>query len=468
MPLTTRQKFSLIFSIYVSIFVALVGAIFFLVLHTLLIYQIQKDTSRETANVLKNNIAIEKNAIVVIRNKTRDTLSEEVIESNVSILLLDNDLKVIKAYGLLELYKPDDQESVKTIAGMAKDVKSSQKSYTKMITWRGQNLSLYMAPVKNSGKSYGIIVAAKSLAQTESLEKIILIVLAGLAAASALASLFLSRLLVGKIFKPIRTLTEIISKISLDKLNNTLTIPGSKSDELVILSAKFNEMMLRLRSMSEQQKEFIANTSHELKTPLSRAISTFDLSISTNKLGRKTLTDIKQDLFEINDLLDKLMFLSRLKPGMILPSDKLSLNKSILECAEIFKKDLRRQNKSMHLSLGPDTTVLIPKEYAKVLLSNLLSNAAKYGQKNSVIAVRTQRASRKVTLSIINQGPVINKLDLRKIGERFYRGGSARKIPGHGIGLSIVRRIADLYKINFSIKSEAPGTEVILKFPVHH
>lgn len=467
MRLTTRQKFSLIFSIYVSLFLALVGAIFFLILHNFLTYQIQKDAATAATDALKNHIAIEKEIITTVKDKTGDSLSNEVIESNVSILLLDNNLKVISGYGLLELYDQGDAESVKTIAKMAEDTQSSSKPYTKIVTWREQSLSTYVAPIKNNGKIYGAIVAAKSLTQAQALEKIILLTLIGIIITSIIISLLLSRLLVKQIFKPIRSLTEIISTTDLDKLDKTLAVSGNKSDDLVILGNKFNEMMTRLKSMSEQQKEFITNASHELKTPLSRAISSFELSLSSNKLNSQTIREIQNDLFEINNLLDKLMFLSKLRPGTILPSDKLSINKLIKESIEVFQKEFNQKKISITIHLDQDVTISIPKEYAKILLRNLLSNAIKYSKENSKISIKTRRLDKYIRLTITDQGSGINKYDLKKIEKRFYRGSAGKRVGGHGIGLSIVRRIVDLYQIRFSIKSEPKkGTQVILDFPI--
>ncbi len=468
MQLTTRQKFSLTFSIYVAVFIALIGAIFLLVLHTLLTYQIQKDAAATAISALKNHISVKKDAILITPDQTGELLSDETVESNVSVLILDSKLQVVQGYGLLELYNQGDQESVNTIAQMAKNTEDSFKPSTRLIPWRGQNLSVYVAPIKNNGKTYGAIVAAKSLAEVESLEQIIVLTLIGLTIISILVSLFLSRLLVKRIFKPIRSLTEIISATDLDKLDKTLPVTGSKSDELVILGTKFNEMMVRLKSMSEQQKEFITNASHELKTPLSRAISSFDLLRSSSKPDDPTLKDIRNDLFEINSLLDKLMFLSKLKPGMIIPSDQLSFNQLILESVDVFKKQIKDQKVAIEINLALDTTISIPKEYGKVLLGNLLSNAVKYSMEGGTISIRTEKAENKAILVISDQGLGIHKSDLERIEKRFFRGGSARAASGHGIGLSIVRRIVDLYKIGFTIESEpGQGTTVTLEFPIN-
>ncbi|MBI2337704.1 hypothetical protein HYU95_00825 [Candidatus Daviesbacteria bacterium] len=164
MQLSARQKLSLIFSGYVFSFIALLGTIFFLLLHTLLIYQTQKDVARAATDALSNHIALEKGSIVITEEKTGNPLSSEVIESNMSFLFLDPNLEVIRGYGLLELYNENDKESVEVIAHMARDTQVSLKPLTKIISWRGQNLSVYVAPLKNSGKSYGAVVSAKSLA----------------------------------------------------------------------------------------------------------------------------------------------------------------------------------------------------------------------------------------------------------------------------------------------------------------
>ncbi|EKD85022.1 MAG: integral membrane sensor signal transduction histidine kinase [uncultured bacterium] len=468
MALTTRQKFSLIFSVYVSLFIAFVGAIFFLVLHIVLTYQIQKEVSVESVNALRNHIAIENNLIKIIKDQTGSSLADQTTESNISILLLDKDLKVVRGYGILNLYQETDQNSVNILAQLATNTQNSLKPATQTIPWREQNLAVYIAPIKNSGQSFGTIVAAKSLSQIETLEKIILFTLIGLILSSVLFSLLLSRKVAHRIFKPIKDLTGVIATINLDQLDKTLDTTGHKSDELVILGKKFNEMMIRLKSMSEQQKEFIANASHELKTPLTRAISSFDLAISSNRNSSQIHKEIRNDLFEINNMLDKLMFLSRLQPGIILPSDRLSINQIILDSEEAFRKEAGNRKIELITELDRETTIFIPKEYAKILIRNLLSNAIKYSRENTGVIIRTKRAKNQVILHIIDQGAGMDKYDLGRIGKRFYRGKSGKKALGHGIGLSIVRRIVDLYKINLKISSTAgKGTEIVLEFPVY-
>lgn len=464
---TTRQKLSLIFSLYVSIFIALIGVISFFVFQGLLIYQIQKDTTLETTEILKNHLSIDKENIIVTPDKAGITLSDEVIEENISVLLLDNQLNVVKGYGLFELYDQKNKQSVETIALIAKEAQKSQTSSQKTISWQEQDLLINVAPIKNAGKNYGIVVIGKSLTPVASLRNIILLSILSFLMISILGSLLLSSFLIKKFFKPVHDLTEIISGVDLDKLDKTLEISGKESDELVIMGKKFNEMITRLKSMSEQQKEFISSASHELKTPLSRAISSFDLALSKPMIDALEITDIRNDLFEINNLLDKLMFLSRLHPGTVLPSEKIELNKLIKLVIESFRDQINEKQITIYLSLDSEVHIIIPREYAKVLISNILSNAIKYSSFNSTIEIYTRIQTLGAQLVIIDHGIGMDKKDLEKIGERFYRSTAGKKISsGYGIGLSIVKRITDLYKIKFFIKSEpGKGTEITLEFP---
>lgn len=465
MLLTTRQKFSLVFCIYVSALLALVGIIFLVVLHTLLTYQIQKDAAKEATNALKNHIRIKEDNINVIKDQTGGSLADQVIESNVSILLLDKNLNVYEGFGILNLYQEADRDSVNVLASLASEASTSLKSKTRTVSWRGQNLSVYVAPVKNGGQSYGTIISAKSLTQVESLEKIIQFSLLGLILLSTLLSLALSRKVAHRIFKPIRDLTGVISTINLDQLDKTLDTTGHRSDELVVLGEKFNAMLIRLKSMSEQQKEFIANASHELKTPLTRAITTLDMAKAPTPVQK----ELRSDLFEINKILDKLMFLSKLKPGIILPSDKLSITKLIKNTTRQYLKEAQKKNITIKILALNDAIIILPKEYAKILLGNLISNAIKYSLKNSTIKIFTEIFPQKLYLHIADHGIGIKKADLTKIGERFYRGTTATSAFGHGIGFSIVRKITEIYKIGLEVKSEAgKGTEVILEFPQYN
>src|SRR3989344_3383998 len=256
---------------------------------------------------------------------------------------------------------------------------------------------------------------------------------------------------------------EVIDKVEFDKLEQMLNVTGNPRDESVRLGNKFNEMLLRLDDMAKRQKAFVANASHELKTPLTRAISSLDLITSGSAKDKEELNLVKEDLFAVNEILERLLVLTKLK------MDVHGLTKSYnLKSEELFgylEKQFQNQLSQKKIDFKGEFTgivsVAIPKEYLQIILTNLLSHAIKHSVPGSSIYFSVSKNQDKTTISIRDEGKGMSKEELKHIFDRFYQGETPEK--GYGIGLSIVKQICNLFKIEVKVESEKDvGTKIKL------
>ena len=204
------------------------------------------------------------------------------------------------------------------------------------------------------------------------------------------------------------------------------------------------------------KQEFIANASHELKTP----VTSIQLAVETaiNALEAKKYDDaqlflnqILKDSERMTLLLSDLLDLSQLESNE--PSKELIELSSIIqsEVNYLSKKNLDRviiESEEIYMYIDPDDFALI--------VRNLLRNACSYSEKDTKVKIRLYKNNEDVVLSIKDKGRGISLSDQERIFERFYRvdKGRSRNLGGTGIGLSLVKHAVDRNKGNINLESQ--------------
>ncbi|MDP2806765.1 MAG: ATP-binding protein, partial [bacterium] len=209
----------------------------------------------------------------------------------------------------------------------------------------------------------------------------------------------------------------------------------------------------RLKMLERIRKDFVANVSHELKTPLS-AITGFSEALRDGALNnREQLEDflgrIHAQSLRMSKLVNDLLELSAIESG------NYALNKIPSSAGSLMEKavdNLRSQiTEKSHLVQTDDKTGqdLVPMDFEKMAsaLGNLLDNAVKYAPQKSRIDLAAEIRENALTLSVSDNGPGISRENLPRLFERFYRVDRARsrEMGGTGLGLAIVKHIAELH-----------------------
>lgn len=193
---------------------------------------------------------------------------------------------------------------------------------------------------------------------------------------------------------------------------------------------------------SEQQKQFITDASHELKTPIT-VIAT-SLKVLEMETGQQKWIDKAQAQTEkLKDLVNSLVTLCRLdEETSPLKAESFPVSDALRETAESFRDFARSQGHELTVDVTPELHYCGDEYAVRQLVSILLDNAVKYALPDSPIVFRLEKAKRGVTICVSNDCAPIGQAELDKLFDRFYRSDPARSAGGFGIGLSIARGIA--------------------------
>ena len=215
--------------------------------------------------------------------------------------------------------------------------------------------------------------------------------------------------------------------------------PHFPDDEVGELATALDDYAARLTEVVQRDREFNADVSHELRTPLAVIRGAVELLLSRPELDERTRTRllrIQRAEQQCTDLISALLLLSR--------SERGHGNTDVAKVAEQLLDAHRAQvgNKPLELRLQEEAQLVVdaPESAVSVALGNLIGNAVKYTSAGEVIVRILPGAA-----EVIDSGPGLGGEEAAKLFERGYRGAHAEHSQGGGIGLSIVRRLCDLY-----------------------
>ncbi len=273
-----------------------------------------------------------------------------------------------------------------------------------------------------------------------------------------------------KALKPIDELSRRIDKISNENLSQRIDLKRIP-DELEGLVEAFNNMLERLEEAFNQQKRLISDVSHELKTPVSVILMQAELALKKERSAsayREALSTIKSAAHVVSELIEKMLFMAQLESKYSAIAVKECNVKEIIgDVLSILKTQAAARN----ITIVADVEDCIARcdrlTMVEVFL-NLVDNAIKYNRENGKVTIRCEKVETdKVRILIEDTGIGIEKDQLSRIFEAFYRVDKSRskQKEGFGLGLSIVRKILQLNGGTINIKS-TPGkgttVEVIL------
>ncbi|WP_138267950.1 sensor histidine kinase [Anaerofustis stercorihominis] len=220
------------------------------------------------------------------------------------------------------------------------------------------------------------------------------------------------------------------------------------------------------------KKEFFANASHELKTPIT-SIRGFAELISSGLINDKDKiieysTTIKREAIRMDTMVEEILKLSSLEDidENEMPLEKLNVAEIIKEAVEVLDYKLYEKKIITNVDVHDVYIESVHEDILRVF-TNLIENGIKYNKDNGKIYISLRKVKNKAVITIKDTGIGIKEEDLPHIFERFYRVDKSRnrKVEGTGLGLSIVKRIVMKYKGEISVKSTYNvGTEFIIKF----
>jgi signal transduction histidine kinase len=258
-------------------------------------------------------------------------------------------------------------------------------------------------------------------------------------------------------FRPITTMIESAERITERNLDQQLPIKNNH-DEVGRLGATFNSMIKRIGDAFQSQKQFIADASHEFRTPLT--IISSELEYARRDLsGRKADESIRIALDEVDHLkklTGDLLLIAKLDARQVrMNKTMFRFDELVVECVRKVTQTASTKGITFRLHIERETEMMGDEEKMESVIINLLDNAVKYCRKKSVIDVDLNaRNGSEARLSVTNSGSGIPAGQETLIFDRFYRVNPSRsEQSGSGLGLSIARQIVEMHHGTISVIS---------------
>ena len=220
----------------------------------------------------------------------------------------------------------------------------------------------------------------------------------------------------------------------------------------------------------KQQRQFLSDASHELKTPLTVILSNAEL-LETAELADKPARwadNIHTEARQMKKLVEEMLTLAR-ADNMVRTAvlTEVSLSDIAADCALAFEPVAFEAGKPLQYELAENAMVLGDRDKLRQLVSILLDNAIKYGAEGRPIIMTVQKTDRQIRLTVSNSGEPIPPEHLKRLFERFYRADASRgEKSGFGLGLPIARTIAQEHKGTLKAESDAVSTRFIYTMPL--
>jgi two-component system sensor histidine kinase TctE len=245
--------------------------------------------------------------------------------------------------------------------------------------------------------------------------------------------------------------------------------PSHAPREVRGLIKAINRMMARLGKAIEAQRRFAANAAHQLRTPLAgvRLRAQMALRQPASEAIRASLLEIEASAMRAGHVLEQLLTLSqaetRLHPGERECTDLADVALHTIE--RYLPEAIRREIDLGYEGIDRGADVFGTKVLLSELLGNLIDNSIRYGRAGGRITVRTERAADAIVLSVADDGPGFSARERKRAFERFQR-ANASADSGAGLGLAIVREIAERYTATLSLETdEGQGSRISVAFP---
>lgn len=360
----------------------------------------------------------------------------------------------------------DDRELLDALAGYAlADRAQFTTITTEQTTYRAVVVPVHAGgEVVVDGEGRDHEVAAFVLAYDQTAEKAlfsrIFFTYAGVAVFSLLIVALVGYLVAGRLLAPIRLLADTSRRITREDLSERIRVTGN--DDLAAMTRSVNEMLDRLEGAFNAQEQLINDVSHELRTPLTILrghLEVLDVGDREDVISTRELT--LDELKRMNRVVDDLTTLAQAdRPDFVqlAPVELGTLTD------EVYDKILALGDRRWLITDRAEGTAVLDRERITQALLQLAANAVKFSPPGSVVSLGSQADGDSVIFTVRDQGTGIPEADLDRVFERFQRSTTTQ--PGSGLGLPIVKAIAEAHSGTVQVESQVDaGTTFSLNLP---
>ena len=259
-----------------------------------------------------------------------------------------------------------------------------------------------------------------------------------------------------RVFKPIEKLNEALIKVKKGDYNCEL-VGDNEIDEIEEMYSNFNSMAHELNSTETLRSDFIANVSHEFKTPLS-SIEGYVTLLQTENLSQEKREEYLEKVVintrRLSDLTGNILKLSKLENQQVLTDKtKIDLSENIRQQILLLEEQWTRKNIELLLELD-DVFIDGNDELLSVVWYNLISNAIKFSHDNGKVTINAHIENDFAYISVADEGIGLAEEELYRVFDKFYQGDTSHKTEGNGLGLALAKKITLLHGGDIYVSSQ--------------
>ncbi|MBI1262003.1 MAG: HAMP domain-containing protein [Rhizobiales bacterium] len=251
-------------------------------------------------------------------------------------------------------------------------------------------------------------------------------------------------------------------------LETRLKLAGA-GDEMDELAQGVNATLERVGHLMESVKQVSSGIAHDLRTPLSRLRQRLETAAHRSQTPDEYKSAIEEALSQIDIILSTFVALLRIAQieagGRKQKFGTISLSQICSTVIEAYGASIEEEGRHLIANIAPDIEVQGDRDLLFQLLANLVENALRHTPAGSPIALTLSRDADGIRLMMEDKGPGIPASERENVLTRFYRLETSRTSPGSGLGLSLVKAVADLHEAGLVLEDAAPGLRVTLRWP---
>ncbi|WP_027055694.1 sensor histidine kinase [Mesorhizobium erdmanii] len=315
------------------------------------------------------------------------------------------------------------------------------------------------------------LTVAFSLSDTEELETVAMmsfgwatLIITGLAVAGG-------ALLASRVQRRLDGIAATMVDVSHGRLDTRIPLTGT-GDDIDIVSSQVNAALDRLSGLVEGMKQVSTNIAHDLKTPLNRLQMILEGAAdksTRNEDVSDDLADARVEGYQINETFDALLRIAQIEAGARKARfTDVDLGEILQTIADIYSDVAEDDGKLLSPPLLDGTADRIhgDRELLTQMFANLVENALRHCPPGTTITLSVTHQGARILAGVADNGPGIPADEREKVFQRLYRLDHSRSTPGSGLGLSLVRAIADLHGASITLEDCRPGLAVEVSFPM--
>lgn len=328
-------------------------------------------------------------------------------------------------------------------------------------------------PYKHNGKNYTVLMSARNEAGEMGMKDLKQNLLLGILL-SVLIVFIVGLLFSAEIVDPISGIISQVKKISVSNLDMRLPEQSGKRGEITDLTQTFNDMLDRLETSFETQRNFVNKLSHELRTPLTAILGEAELALSKerdNQQYKEALAVIAREADQLHHLTTSLLELAQ--AGNSVKEEfmgSIRLDELILSVKKLVDFTDPGNHISINFEKLPEDTAQLTiygnQNLLKLAITNVVQNACKYSN-NDRVTISLYGTEKHCIIVVEDHGIGIPQKELRYIFDPFFRASNTTAYKGYGVGLPLAQKIIRIHRGEIRFTSmEGAGTRAEMRFPI--